>query len=87
MNPLVNKAIDVGIKVAPKAASMAKKLPSKVNYSPRTIKIVAEDLTKGLSKAQIKGYWDFRPKMGQGVAKGKEYFVRVGNKFVKKIKK
>ena len=83
MNPLVNKAIEAGIRIAPK---VAKKLPSKINYNPQNIKMVVQDLSKGLSKAQIKGFWDFRGKFGE-LAKGREYFVRVGNKFVKRIKK
>ena len=87
MNPLlVNKAIETGIRVAPKVANIAKKLPSKINYNPQNIKMVVQDLSKGLSKAQIKGFWDFRGKFGE-LAKGREYFVRVGNKFVKRIKK
>ena len=84
MYPLVNKAIEVGIRVAPK---VAKKLPSKVNYNPQNIKRVVQDLTNGLGPLERKGFWDFRPMVGQGVGKGGEYFVKVGNKFVKRIKK
>jgi len=85
MNPLlVKKAIEVGIKVAPK---VAKKLPSKVNFNPHSIKIAAQDLSKGLGPREREGFWDFRPMMGKGVAKGREYYVKVGNKLVKRIKK